>query len=358
MIIVSSHSALLLLLACSLPLAGCNKGQTIESYQVPKTAAEAVAADDSDVPPAPMHWTIPAGWRALPGKAGEIRFASFEVSPDHPQVEMTVVPLAGDGGTLLSNVVRWEKEIGCPLSSEADLPRFVTPINLAGSPVELVDLTGPATAGHPAKRTVCAIVPHGDQTWFFKLSGMADVVSAQKDNFDQFVRSIRFDQTQAAAPAEPAAPAAAAPSSDEPLAYQVPSGWEKEAETNQFRVVAFRIPSANGAGEMVVTQMARDSGTLVENVNRWRGEVGLEPVGDLSFTPPTAFKVDGSDAMMWDISGVASGDQPARRIIVVLVPRGPAWWFFKLSGPSDLVAGENDMFLGFLTSVRFQDLGS
>jgi hypothetical protein len=358
MIIVSSRSALLLLLACGLPLSGCNKEQKIEYYQVPKTAAEPVAADDSDVPPTAIHWTVPAGWRALPGKAGDIRFASFEVAPDHPQVEMTVVPLGGDGGTLLSNVVRWEKEIGCPISSEADLPKFVTQTNLAGSPAELIDLTGPATADHPAKRTVCAIVPHGDQTWFFKLSGAADVVSAQKDNFDQFVRSIKFDQTEAAAPAEPAGPVAAAPSSDQPLAYQAPGGWEKEAETNQFRVVAFRIASAGGSGEMVVTQMARDSGTLVENVNRWRGEVGLEPVSDLSATPPTALKVDGSDAMMWDISGAASGDQPARRIMVVLVPRGPAWWFFKLSGPSDLVAGEKEMFLGFLTSVRFQDQGS
>jgi hypothetical protein len=44
-----------------------------------------------------------------------------------------------------------------------------------------------------------AILPHEGRVWFFKAVGPAQKLAGQKDNFDKFIRSVRFGS--------PAAPA-------------------------------------------------------------------------------------------------------------------------------------------------------
>ena len=39
---------------------------------------------------------------------------------------------------------------------------------------------------------VAVIVLHGDQTWFYKLTGAGAVVGREKDAFVKFVQSIRY----------------------------------------------------------------------------------------------------------------------------------------------------------------------
>ena len=45
--------------------------------------------------------------------------------------------------------------------------------------------------GDPAE-CIVAMVPHAGQLWFFKMTGSADPVGAQKDNFKNFVSSVQF----------------------------------------------------------------------------------------------------------------------------------------------------------------------
>ena len=55
--------------------------------------------------------------------------------------------------------------------------------------------TGPAGApadGEPKDRTLAAIVPVGDQGWFFKLTGPKDAVAAQNEAFHAFLKSVHF----------------------------------------------------------------------------------------------------------------------------------------------------------------------
>jgi len=56
-----------------------------------------------------------------------------------------------------------------------------------------------------------------------------------------------------------------------PLVYELPDGWKKEEET-QFRTLNF---SFGEGGECYVSRVG---GTLEANLNRWRGQMGLEPV--------------------------------------------------------------------------------
>ena len=42
------------------------------------------------------------------------------------------------------------------------------------------------------ERTLGAILPRPDRTWFIKLRGPAELVGGQREAFEAFVRSVRF----------------------------------------------------------------------------------------------------------------------------------------------------------------------
>ena len=43
-----------------------------------------------------------------------------------------------------------------------------------------------------ARRLLAAVVPHGDDTWFFKLVGPEAAVEGHRDEFERFIRTVRF----------------------------------------------------------------------------------------------------------------------------------------------------------------------
>jgi hypothetical protein len=375
-------------------LPGCDKADTIQRYQVAKTSdapstpdvamagaqppapnlpgAGDMPAPDGTAPganaggmasqaPASIQWTVPPTWKQLPGK--EMRYASFIVSPADPKLELSVVPLGGTGGSLLSNINRWEGQIGLPSSTDDDLKNLVTRVDVAGTPVDLFDRTGAPPADHSTpERIIAAIASHGDRTWFFKLSGPADEIQSQIANFHDFIQSIRFDAPPAADAgvtpplAAPGAGAAStAPPADAgaplPITFSVPSGWQQEQSgANAFRVVAFTVASGADAGEAVVTCVAAGSGTMIDNVNRWRGQVGLDPLTNMDQDKTQKLAVGNREAVLWDFDNTAGG----HRMLVAMITYGQKWWFFKLVGSPSLVAAEKAAFNQFVTSVQFR----
>ena len=70
----------------------------------------------------------------------------------------------------------------------AELPAAVTRTTANGLPVTLVELTG-GPSGAPV-RLLGAMVPANGATWFFKLTGPADLVAAQKPAFLSFLQTL------------------------------------------------------------------------------------------------------------------------------------------------------------------------
>jgi hypothetical protein len=340
------------LLVAAIALNGCDRHDAIETYQVSKTlpVPSADAAEPASDSAPTIHWTVPDGWNSLPGH--DLRYASFQVSPANPSVQLTVVPLGAEAGSLVANVDRWEKQLGLRPTSQTDLPKVVTMVDVGGVPTGLVDLSQSQPApGQTPQRLLAAIMARPDRTWFFKLSGPRTVIDPQKTNFDAFIQSIRFDTADAAAPTAEAPPPTTQPT---PLTFVAPPGWAAEPASNAFRIVAFQISASGQSAEVVVAKLPADSGTVLENVNRWRGQVGLDAVADPTGAPADAVKIAGIDAALWDFQGAASGNnQSASRIVVAMLTRGSDWWFFKLQGPADLVAAQKEAFMSFLDSVKF-----
>jgi len=87
---------------------------------------------------------------------------------------------------------------------------------------------------------------------------------------------------------------------------------------------------------------------LLQNVNRWRGQIGLEPITDDQLSAALArLDIDGVAADMVELVG-------ARETIlgIMALQNGQAW-YFKLKGDKDLVEREKENFRSFAESVQF-----
>ena len=363
------------LMIVSALLVGCDRDAEIRSYQAPKESAPLALAQapgqpgqpgqvpqgQVPVPPAPAAdesptFTVPQGWTDL--GAQSMRFAQFQVSADDPTALVTVIPLGRESGDLLSNVNRWEGQVGAPATKADDLPKVAKQMDVNGVPVTVVDLTGEKL------RTLAAIVPRGERVWFFKLTGNVNTVGAQAQNFDAFIKSIRFGAGAAGgAPAPdgglPAsagsntnANAAPAQLSGEPT-WDVPAGWVKQPD-KPMRFATFKTSSDASAPEVIVSSFGA-FGTMLDNINRWRGMVGLEPVADEKDQSVEKIQIAGQDAALFDLTGPAKDGQPAKRLMIAMVPAGQTVWFFRISGPADAVGAQKASFEALLKSVKFED---
>ena len=138
-------------------------------------------------------------------------------------------------------------------------------------------------------------------------------------------------------PAEPAPP--------ESWDLATPFGPEKA----RFSISEGLIGSAN----VSMTVLQGDGGGLLGNVNRWRGQLGLEPVEEKDLKdmlkPVEAL---GDEARLVDLTGTSKRSQLEERLIGVIAPQDELTWFYKLMGTPDLVEKSQEGFLDYLPDWR------
>ena len=90
----------------------------------------------------------------------------------------------------------------------------------------------------------------------------------------------------------------------------MPAGWQ-EVPAAQFLLAEYSIAGANGAkAEVNVAQLSGDGGGLLANVNRWRGQIGLDPVDENGLAKvTTTMDVTGGKATLVDMT--RHGREPA-----------------------------------------------
>ncbi|MFW6060863.1 MAG: hypothetical protein ACODAQ_11835, partial [Phycisphaeraceae bacterium] len=67
---------------------------------------------------------------------------------------------------------------------------------------------------------------------------------------------------------------------DEEAAWVVPEGWRVLEASRPMRVATFVVDDQAGPVEVAVTRFAGDVGGVLANVNRWRGQLDMEPIGE------------------------------------------------------------------------------
>ncbi|HWA85055.1 MAG TPA: hypothetical protein VG710_02435 [Opitutus sp.] len=135
------------------------------------------------------------------------------------------------------------------------------------------------------------------------------------------------------------------------LTWDAPATW-KAQPLSAMRKGSFTVTGSDGAAaDLSITAFPGDVGGLLANVNRWRGQVQLPPIGDSELA--TATTQLESRGLTFVVVDVANSPSPKTdRILGAIVPFEGATWFFKLKGPDALVEQQKSAFMTFLQTVK------
>lgn len=344
---------------------GCKK-EAIRDYQVakespaemPETAPNLPAghppingAAGLGLPPVPkLKWsTLPEGWSEK--APSSMRAASFAVSsPDGQMAELGVIPLPA-GGNELDLVNMWRQQLQLPEVSQADAEREAESIDIGGGPGKLFEMVSadPLVDGKWKARLLVAMVTRNGNSWFFKMIGSDELVTAQKEGFVDFLKTVSFED--AAPMMEAEAPVVAAQSPGLPTgvgAWTPPSDWSPQTP-GQMVAASFKA----GEGTVSVSTFPGDVGGLLANVNRWRGQVGLGGLKEEELSQHVVSLEGG--AKLVDVTGTDLASGNPKRLVGVIVPHSGQTWFYKLTGGEEAVSAQKDALVKFAQTVRYAD---
>ena len=115
----------------------------------------------------------------------------------------------------------------------------------------------------------------------------------------------------------------------------------------------FTITDTNGTASVTMTVLQGDGGGLLGNVNRWRGQLGLDKLEEKKLADALMpVKGLGKKASMIDITGISQRSQIETRLVGVIVSDNGLTWFYKLMGGASVVEEAKDGFLEYLPQWR------
>jgi hypothetical protein len=135
----------------------------------------------------------------------------------------------------------------------------------------------------PSDRMLAAIIPRGEEVWFFKLTGPNAAASAQKEGFEELIKSITFTE---GANAEPQ--------------WKLPLGWS-QGPGNAMRFATLTAEANGESMECTVSKLPRTEQSLddflLANINRWRGQMRQPPI-DATELPQQTTSVELADGKL------------------------------------------------------------
>lgn len=141
------------------------------------------------------------------------------------------------------------------------------------------------------------------------------------------------------------------------LGWTLPKGWV-EQPASSMRVASFLATGPRGHQvDVSVVSLAGQAGGLLDNVNRWRGQINLPPLtqGEL---PAMSKRVSPAKRPMVLVNFVSREnlilDKFKKRLVAAVYSQGETTWFFKMTGEDETVRWAEPAFLQFLESLRFE----
>ncbi|MBM4092430.1 MAG: hypothetical protein FJ276_23845 [Planctomycetes bacterium] len=132
--------------------------------------------------------------------------------------------------------------------------------------------------------------------------------------------------------------------------YQLPPGWARE-ERDAFSQLALGVRDGERKARITVSMLGGSGGGLLANVNRWRGQVGLEPLSEeASGDAFEAFEIPGCSGHYVECESSEEAES-AKAIYGWIGALPDRSWFIKMHGDRVLVRRERTAFRDFLKSL-------
>ncbi|HTU91606.1 MAG TPA: hypothetical protein VMF69_16100 [Gemmataceae bacterium] len=329
------------LLCAILAMAGCQEQEQIRSYDVPKEPGISAVPRErqrllavmvprpkhvwffklmgteqavADVAPAfdrfldsvrftdeerePIQWTLPDGWKQTPG-VGEL-YARLHKENDGAAPEITISQFPPKAGEPRPNIDRWRGQLGLGPIDEDELNKLVGNVKVDG------------------------------------------------------VRGTRVDFVVGGKKRGGAAPFAVG----RPFRYTKPDDWEErppDMPQGVPRLAVFVVRDGQQRAEVSVVPLAGRGGGALANVNRWRRQLGLKPIGDDTQLQKELHQLDVADAKAHYVDLIGRNEAGPQRLLSAWIIHGGQTWFIKMMGSPELVGKQQAAFEAFVQSMRFTD---
>jgi hypothetical protein len=289
------------------------------------------------------EWKIPEGWREEAGTG--MRAATILIPADAKPLELTVIALPSSGAAdeILSNVNRWRGQMNLPPVDQKGLAESTNETKVGDVMLNVVDLRGQISGGLAApfagRGPFCGGAPQSPNN----PPGRA--------------------QSGELPPGHPPLDDGSAAQAT-PLTFDAPESWQK-LPSGGMRKAAFALKDGQREGLVTAIDLSAASGPMVadplENVNRWRREVGLEPLKQEELDGVVErIEVGGKPGQYVEMvpdAAKSAESKTDRATLAAIVPAGEVLWFFKITGNRELVVDQRDEFKFFLESIQFTPRG-
>lgn len=266
-------------------------------------------------------WDLPDGW-SNEASQDQTRHATIRTGDTPGSLSGSVVLLQAPPGNVgqyeLANINRWRGQLGLASITSDEIDGAVERIALKNGKAIWLDCTGTPSGGGMRAPFMAGNRPHPP---------------------------IEQDNTKATGGGQHA-------NSSPLLSFKEPESWQP-GRMSSMRKAAFLAKLGEESAEITVIDLAAGAGNLLDNVNRWRGQVGLEPIDDATLKEQLLeVQVDDVAGQYVEMFGPEVGES-AKAILGVIAVRKERAWFVKLTGPAKLAAIEKGRFLEFVKSITF-----
>lgn len=203
--------------------------------------------------------------------------------------------------------------------------------------------------------SVAARIASPTRVAFFLLGSLALLAGCGREGAENGSPQAQDQQVQAVAPAAPdvqgAPDQAPAEASDWP--WTVPQAWVFDPEPRPMRLATYMAPDPAGPVEVAVSRFPGRVGGELSNMNRWRGQMGLDPLDEADLKAAVErFTAPGFDGYLARIDS-ATGVMLAAGVHEQAID---ATWFVRVRVPDAEVADrvETEVF-EFARSIAAND---
>ncbi len=306
---------------------------------------EKIQVSSNDKP----KWQIPDDWKEQPASAMRLATITIPTSAKPLEISVTALPWTGGDDSLLQNVNRWRGQLQLPPIKSPQLAENVRDVKIGDHTMSIVDLRGhfassgmtPPFAGAAGQGSTNAA--HGP-------------MNSSASNLPPGHPPIDLSAQSNLPPAHPPIETAAA----EVPKFDVPADW-KSLPAGGMRKAAFAIGDSEHGALVTLISFPATEGPMIadplQNVNRWRREVGLDEVKQDELSKATeSIQIDGQPATyVHALAEASQADQLKAKLgtLAAMLKSGDQIWFIKLTGDRSVVAAQEDAFKNFLKSLRF-----
>lgn len=143
------------------------------------------------------------------------------------------------------------------------------------------------------------------------------------------------------------------------VSWAAPGGWLETASSSSMRYASFVIKGLHGHDvDVSITPLPAMRGGELENVNRWRGQVGLDPLAaeelDKEAEEVSIGEYEGRMFDMTSEEAVIHGEHH-QRILAATLTKPATVWFFKMMGVAETVGEQKQVFQEFLESISIRE---